>query len=210
MKLNKFMIFLLIINFGIKAAKSIDLPDGKRIVLSHHSPLLFKYLSDKRTFDLSFGKNSQAEIPTRSNPKDLELRYNPNTGSIFVSDKEKGDMIVFDKNGKIKPELTIRGKDEFGNDDSNLIDLQEIDIHPLGSLAFNTKEEAQAAGWSIEPNNVFADSDTVIFKSEFDDKWYYAKIIGLFSMYYNLWEIKISNYGNTTTLHPSNIGRYIG
>ncbi|MDR3646060.1 MAG: hypothetical protein P4L22_00800 [Candidatus Babeliales bacterium] len=204
MKLNKFMIFLLIINFGIEAAQSIDLPDEKRIALSNFSPVLVKYQSDKRTFDLSFGNNGQAEIPTISNPKNLELRYNPNTGSIFVSDKEKGDMVVFDQNGKIKPELTKRGKDEFGNDDSNLINLD--------SLAFNTQEEAEAAGWNINHQNKFNELDElVIVKMPVNDgyKWLYGKTRGrnLDHPQLLLWKIYVPGQ-DTLSTRAINIGRH--
>ncbi|MDR3646131.1 MAG: hypothetical protein P4L22_01170 [Candidatus Babeliales bacterium] len=88
-----------------------------------YKPVLIRLANDG-TQDRSFGgygKNGIIAIPTDAKPRDLELRFRPDNGSIFVLDTEKGNMFVFDKDGYIKPELTKKGKVDKGNDCSNLI-----------------------------------------------------------------------------------------
>jgi hypothetical protein len=78
------------------------------------------YLAKNRDVrrDHKFGEIS-VPVPTYANLEDLKLLVRPDNGSILILDKKKGDIIVFDKEGKLKG--TIQGKDEHGNIDSNLI-----------------------------------------------------------------------------------------
>lgn len=112
-----------------------------RDVPPNNKPVIVRYLIDGRTRDMTFGQNGMIEIPSLAKSQDLELKYNPYTDIIFVVDIDKGDVIVFNKNGVIKQ--VLKGKDEHGNIDSNVYELNILDEDAADEVHPNTLQNLQ-------------------------------------------------------------------
>lgn len=116
-------------------------------------PVLIKYNKETNEKDANFGRRfgsfaGTVDIPTKAKIRDLELRVKPDTGSILVIDNEKGDIIGFNKSGKIIG--AIKGKDEFGNVDSNLT----MALQPFSSYAASSSSSSCARNLQIALDSV--------------------------------------------------------
>jgi hypothetical protein len=112
-----------------------------------------------QTQDLSFGNGGPVLVPTKAKLKGLELRIRSDNESIFIIDKQKGDIIVFDKDGKLKG--TIKGKDKDGNIDSNLTVHQPFPANLSAASALSSEPVSSSAPVSSGSRNLQREFDEV-------------------------------------------------